>query len=137
GTGAITASVGRNTLIANNVSIVAGGAFTIATDDFSLGPLGAITSGGPFTITTFTPGRVISVGADTPGQLGLTGTELSRITSSVVRIGTLANTGGIVVAGPVLTPGFTQLELRTSGTVTDTAAGALTVPSLAVQGSSV
>jgi hypothetical protein len=63
---------------------------------------------------------VISLGANTANQLGLTDAELDRITAATVHIGNAANTGGIHFTGAIDAENhYATLSLETGGAITD------------------
>lgn len=81
--------------------------------------------------------RVVSLGNNTPGTLGLVDGELDRITAGLVRIGTAANGGNVSLSGAITQAGsnYNTLSLVTGGAIVDgTAAEAtdLTVTNLAL-----
>src|SRR5207247_561119 len=81
-----------------------------------------------------TSARVIDLGTDTPGRLGLTQTELNFITTPVLQVGIGFNTGGIQVTAPVSRPAGNTLSLLTGGSITEAAAGTITVANLLARG---
>src|SRR5262249_28398269 len=125
------------------------GAITVIADVVTLTDTKSLVGGaGIVTITTFTPTVTINLGTKTAGELGLTDAELSHVsTSALLRIGSNnttpggtvpANTAGIVVSAAGIgntTPANynNTLSLVTTGDITQTGAGTLTLNSVAAQ----
>jgi autotransporter-associated beta strand protein len=117
-----------------------GGPITITADDMSIGyPAGPALAGidagtGTVTLQPVTASRVISLGANVAGTLGLTDGELDMVTAGQLIIGNTANTGGIQLAGTITqaNSGYSSLSLKTAGAITDNA-GSVTVANLALQ----
>src|SRR5581483_9428794 len=88
---------------------------------------------GNVTIQQTTGTTVIDLGTNSGGNLGLTNAELALITTSgALRIGNTANSGNIQISSAISNPaGWSTLDLRTGGTVTQTAS--ITTTNLAVQ----
>ena len=102
----------------------------------SLGVFGGIE--GIVTLAPVTAGRVIDLGTDNAGRLGLTDGELDNITAGVVlRIGNATNTGGIIVTSAITAPaGYSTLHLTTGGGISDgsvTDTTIITVTNLALE----
>jgi hypothetical protein len=96
-------------------------------------------NGGASTVTlqqANTTSRQISLGGGAAaGSLGISDTELGRITAGVVRIGRTDNPGDLSLDGAVTThAGFNTLSLRTGGAIRDDNLGTdITVANLAMQ----
>jgi hypothetical protein len=88
---------------------------------------------GIVTLAPVSVGRVIDLGTDTPGDLGLIDLELDEITAGMVlRIGSSTNTGGIVASNTITRhTGYNTLDLITAGDVSQSAP--LSVANLAIQ----
>jgi uncharacterized repeat protein (TIGR01451 family) len=94
------------------------GNVSISADDMAINAA-VTTSNSTVTLAPFTAARVISLGANTAGQLGLSDAELDRITSAVLHIGSPANTGGISFTGMVDAENhYATLSLETGGAIT-------------------
>src|SRR5581483_12250123 len=86
---------------------------------------------GNVTIQQTTGTTVIDLGTNSGGNLGLTNAELALITGAVLRIGSTANSGNIQISAAISNPaGWSTLDLRTGGSVTQTAS--ITTTNLAV-----
>src|SRR5262249_5560102 len=94
---------------------------------------GTINSGTARTILeNSTAGRQIDVGTNTPGTIGLTNAELANVTDSVLQIGS-PNAGTINVSAAITNPAtWNALTLVNGNTITEAAAGSLTLPNLRV-----
>ena len=91
------------------------------------------------TIVPRTTGTNVNLGgADAPGTLGLSNTELGRITAGTLRIGGIADAGGITVTAPISLSSLSTLSLLTGGGVVDANSMEpdITVTSLAIQSAS-
>lgn len=126
GTITLVATAAGSTLTVNGGNLLStNGAITLRADDLT--STGTVNAGaGRVILEPVTVARVISLGANTLGTLGLDDAELDRITtSSVLQIGNLTNTGGIQTAGTITAPaGWSTLALLTAGAITDTTPGA-------------
>jgi hypothetical protein len=113
-----------------------GGSITISADDMVINNS---INGGASTVTlqqANTTSRQISLGGGAAaGSLGISDTELGRITAGVVRIGRTDNPGDLSLDGAVTThAGFNTLSLRTGGAIRDDNLGTdITVANLAMQ----
>ncbi len=115
----VTAAIGgatTATLIANAISL----ASTItASTRVTLQPLSAVAD--------------INLGAaDSAGVLGLTDAELDRITAPILQIGVAAGAIDIIVSAAITPANASTLLLVSTGTITDTGAGSIVVPNLAI-----
>ncbi len=143
-TGAMAFNNGANTLLVGTVDGVGGvtsanSAITLTTDDLLIQSVvkinaGTGTAGGLVTLQPATAGLPITLGtAGVPGtSFGLTDANLGQVSAGLLRIGSLANTGGITVGAPVTRHnGYAALSLLTGGTVAQSAT--LAAAGLAVQ----
>ncbi|HXJ71940.1 MAG TPA: hypothetical protein VNM37_03765, partial [Candidatus Dormibacteraeota bacterium] len=81
-----------------------------------------------------TTGDIDLGGSDAAGTLGLTDTELGRVTAGVLHIGSLSIIGGITISNAITRhAGYNTLTLQTDGSIGQTAP--LSVANLAVQSS--
>jgi hypothetical protein len=116
-----------------------GGNITISADDMVINdPIDASNAGaatpGIVTLQPVSAGRVINLGTNGAGQLGLTDAELGQVTASILRIGNAANTGGIQVTAPITThPGYSTLSLITGGGITQSGGAGIAVTNLAIR----
>ncbi|MDX1920197.1 MAG: hypothetical protein SFU25_05615 [Candidatus Caenarcaniphilales bacterium] len=124
----------QNDLIAVNSNISAGNNVTITADNAAINA--NITSGGRTTIQPDQNGTLINVGSNdidggsNPGTLGITSTEINRITAGTIQIGN-TNSGDMVVSANIAPTGTTNLSLRSGGTITQT--GTITENNLAIR----
>ncbi|MFO0977379.1 MAG: PKD domain-containing protein [Planctomycetaceae bacterium] len=83
-------------------------------------------------------GRIVDIGTDdTTTSLGLTDAELDRITTTgVLQIGTLPS-GSLRITAPISASTYSTLKLESSGGVTQSGSGNITVTSLALSGGNV
>ena len=113
-----------NNINATSTSITTiGGAITLTTDGINLSAPGFINSGaGTTTIRTSSAGTQINLGgADAPGVLGLTSTELDLITAGTLVIGRNdIATGTIIVSSAIAPANTTTLILITSTNISGT-----------------
>ncbi|TAD90920.1 MAG: T9SS C-terminal target domain-containing protein [Bacteroidetes bacterium] len=103
--GGITTNGGNITLIANSINIGSG---------VSTQPDNSVT------LRPFTSGTQINMGSGTDpigGPLGLSDTELDRITTGTLIIGD-ANSGTISISAPISRPALTNVQLRSGGDIT-------------------
>jgi hypothetical protein len=111
-------------------SVAAGASSTLTADNMDLAGRPISVGVNRLTLRPSTAGRVIDLGTDTAGRLGLTTIEMAGITAGVLQIGDATNTGGVVLSADTATPGTaTTLSVITGGAMTRTG-GTLTVPSL-------
>ncbi len=133
GTGAVTlnANGADQTLTTTGGADVTGnGGVTLVADNMTLN--GTVTATGQIvSVRQFTNGRLIDLGSNVAGQLAFTDPELDGITAANIRIGN-NNSGNISNTASISPGGSSTLTLQTAGTVTQTAAGSLTVPTLVV-----
>ena len=122
------------------VSSGGSGNLTINANSLNVDGLGTIKAGASgnqiVAIVPRTTGTSINLGGDNAaGTLGLSNTELNRITAGTLRIGAVADTGGISVTAPVSVSNIPTLSLLTGGGVLDqnTVEPDITVASLAIQ----
>ncbi|MCO6459295.1 MAG: hypothetical protein J5I93_28635 [Pirellulaceae bacterium] len=121
GSGFISAGGSADVIVnANSIAITSTNSIAAVADDVNLLPRTAGTS-------------VDLGGADAPGTLGLTDSELDRVFADVLRIGDAA-TGPIQVSAPVSPANVNTLSLTTGAAVSDSNPGGvdLTVPNLAI-----
>jgi hypothetical protein len=119
------------TVNSGNGVVSTNGAITLAATDLQID--GAVNAGtGIVTLENSTAGRQIDVGTNTAGKIGLTNSELAEVTASVLRIGDPSLTSGnINVTAAITNPaGWNTLALYSGDTITEAAAGSLTVPNL-------
>ena len=111
------------------------GPITITADDVVLIAPATINGGANVvTIKQVTATRIIDLGTNTAGQLGLTDAELDLISSSArLVIGATANTGNINVSAPISPSGVITLHLQTGGAITDAGGASITETNLALQ----
>src|SRR5262249_27396233 len=141
GTGVVNcASTGSITIdnLGSGVTVAAGigvssnnGAITLPGTDLQID--GTVNSGpAPTNLENSTAGRQIDVGTNTPGKVGLTQSELNNVTASVLQIG--SNTAGnINVSAAITNPAtWNVLTLQNNASITEAAAGSLTLPNLLV-----
>lgn len=128
-TASINAGAGDATLTGSSLNIagsVSGANATLIGDSMTIS--GSVTATGTATLRQNTNGNSINLGgADAPGVLGLTDTELDLVSGATIAIGN-ANTGGIVVSA-ALTQGAKDFTFTTSGSISG--AGSLAAGSLA------
>src|SRR5262249_46979762 len=131
----VTTVNGRISLVFDDMTInnsVTGGSFGLFGPDIE----------GQVNLAPATAGRVIDVGTNTAGDLGLTDAGLDHVTAPVaLRIGafqmsnaTVSTTGGNITVSAAITQagsGYTPLDLLSTGSITG--AGSLTGTSLALQ----
>jgi hypothetical protein len=135
-----SASTGAITLdnLGSSVTVDAGvgvstnnGTITLAATDLQLD--GTVNSGTARTILeNSTAGEQIDVGTNTPGSVGLTQSELNNVTAAVLQIGS-STAGAITISAAIINPAtWNLLTLINNGSITEAAAGSLTVPNLRV-----
>ncbi len=92
-------------------------------------------SAGIVTLNVVTAGRGIDLGTNpSAGKLGLAQSDLSNITTGVLRIGSTSSAGNITVTASITAPaGWGTLDLLSGGTITENASTGLQVPNLAAQ----
>ena len=78
--------------------------------------LGSISSSNSVSIAPQQTNRLIDLGTNTAGALGLTDTELDLITTSSLQIGN-ASSGTIMVSSGITRPTSTNLQLRSGGAI--------------------
>jgi hypothetical protein len=120
----------QNPVLAGNANV------TLTADDMDLQ---SQVSGGTqtvFLVPANNP-RVISLGSNAGGTLGLTDAELDRVTAGILQIGSATNSGNINVTSQITAPaGYSTLSLVTAGAIVDstlTEQTDITVASLALQ----
>lgn len=141
GTGVVNSAAGGSISIDNlgsSVTVASGVAVhsnngSISLTGLDLNLAGTVNSGtARTTLGNSTAGRAIDVGTNTPGEIGLTQAELNNVTAAVLQIGT-ATAGPINISAAITNPaGWTTLTLLNGGTITEAAAGSLTLPNLRV-----
>jgi hypothetical protein len=127
---------GASIAVSSGVNVAStNGAITLAATDFQLN--GAIDSGtGATNLENSIAGRQIDVGTNTLGKIGLTNAELATVTAGTLRIGS-STAGNITVSQAITNPAtWNTLSLITGASVTEAAAGSLTVPNLRVTATS-
>jgi trimeric autotransporter adhesin len=131
GTGPVTLNAnGANQVLTASAgtSVTGNGGATLLADDMILN--GTLTATGQsVNLRQSTNGRLIALGTNVAGQLGLTDAELDGITAANLRIGN-NNSGNISNTAAISPAGSTTLTLETAGTVTQTVAGSITIPTL-------
>jgi filamentous hemagglutinin family protein len=131
GTGTIDLTAGGlNNLfdLRTGAVIAANNDVTITSDRMNLaGSINA--SGQRVTLQQFTDGRVITLGATTPG-LGITDAMLDRITAETIQVGNFQS-GDLTVAGPITLATADNLSIVSGGNITQTTS--LSVNNLASQ----
>jgi PKD repeat protein len=138
----VSAGAGNVTLVTHDLISIgengavrsSGGMISLDADDVVINEASAIIDAGAG-IVSITPdslysGRLIDLGTNSAGTLGLSDAELDRITAGVLRIGwSLA--GNINVSAAISPAGTDTLHLISGGAVSQSAA--ITVPNLAVE----
>ena len=105
------------------------GDVTLAATDFQIS--GTINSGTAVTtLANSTAGRQIDLGTNTPGKIGLTGSELNKVTAGVLRIGSV--TAGAINVSAGINYFNSPLSLINADVVTEAAAGFLNLFDLRV-----
>ncbi|WP_172969599.1 filamentous hemagglutinin N-terminal domain-containing protein [Rhodanobacter sp. T12-5] len=104
-----------------NVSLIADNADVTGTIDAG--------TAGTVTILQSTAGRKISLGSETSGQLGLTGTEFDQITANTIVIGD-ANSGDLGIFAAIAPAHAANLSLNTGGAISQAAGATITVGTL-------
>src|SRR5262249_15034377 len=93
-----------NVMPAGTIGVSGGAAINLLSDNLAIDPQGIINaSSGTITISPLTANRPINLGTKTAGQLGLTNTELGRITSDTLNIGD-SNTVPITIRAAISQP---------------------------------
>jgi hypothetical protein len=106
------------------------GHITLAATDLDLS--GTVDSGtANTTLTNSVAGEAIDLGTNTPGTLGLTSSELNNVTAGVLQVGS-PTAGTINVSAAVSPTGTNVLSLVNGGTITEAAAGSITIADLSV-----
>lgn len=96
------------------------GNITINADHFVLGLIDDIVAGtGTVSIQPVTATEAIQLGTSTDSELDLSNFELQRIIAGTLRIGSMANTGGISVTGGVEAFDAPTISLLTGGSISD------------------
>jgi hypothetical protein len=140
------AKLGAVTLAANDVEINAlttdNGQVTLKADNVTIS--GSVNSGTATTlIDPQTSSRSIDLGTKSSGSLSLNATEIKSITAGVLRFGNNSDySGNIAITQPIslgdLTADLRTLSLKTtSGSVSETGAGMVTVAKLSLDASKV
>jgi hypothetical protein len=139
--GDVSITSGADDLLTVNQAISATGNVTITTDRITIQAAAGITSPGIITVQQKSPAWAIDLGSATnvaPSTLELFTIEVGRLKAPTVRIGDLANTGGITLTNDIATDaGTTALALRTAGAVSQTAGKTLTSSAVTITGTSV
>ncbi len=109
----------------------------ITADDVVIVAPATITAGtGVITIKQVTGTRVIDLGTNTAGTLGLTDVEIDQIsTTGRLQLGVTANTGNINVTAAIDGANIATLHLQTGGAIVDTGPGSITETNLALEAS--
>jgi uncharacterized repeat protein (TIGR01451 family) len=140
GTVSLSAATAGATIGQINVTntMMAAGAVSLTADNMNLGS--SINAGANIvTLSAASAGQVIDLGGtDSAGTLGLTDAELGQITASLLRVGSLSNTGGIQVSAAAI--GTTNaanysstLSLLSSGGIREIGVGSLGTPGTPLQ----
>lgn len=131
-TGVSLAVTGAGGLFSHTAGIMDGtdAPISIVADDMSLAGAGiGSASADIVTLRPQTGARVITIGADTVGTLGLTDAELDTVAGTLV-LGATTHAGNIVIDGGTSRTG--ELELATTGQIS-TAAGTIDADSLLIR----
>jgi filamentous hemagglutinin family protein len=133
GTDPLASLTASANVIQNNAAITTnGGDITFTADDMVLNST-VNAAGGIVTLAELTAGQEIDLGTDTAGKLGLTDTELNRVTGGVVRVGS-SDAGDITVSSRIELSDISTLSLITGNSITDGNTGIdLVVKNLALQ----
>jgi hypothetical protein len=111
-------------------SVTAGASSTLRADDMNLAGRPISVGANRLTLRPNTAGRVIDLGTDTAGRLGLTTAEMASVTAGVLQIGDSTNTGGVILTANTSAPAAaTTLSVITGAGITQSG-GTLTAPSL-------
>jgi hypothetical protein len=127
GTVSVT-NLGSSITVAAASGITGSSDIFLAATDFDI--LGNVVAGGIATLANSTAGRTFDLGTNTAGTIGLTQTELDRVTGTVLRIGS-ATAGNINVSASI-TRTTSPLSLINNGTISDAMAGSITANSLRI-----
>lgn len=141
-TGPVVLTTGVNGVFAlTNGAVVSttSGPATVNADDVVIDATGEINAAaGIVRIQQVSTNRTIDLGMNSAGNLGLTQTELNRITGSLLRIGSSSTdvAGGIIISAPIAGAasfGNTLSLFGGAGSIVENAGGTLSVVNLAAQ----
>ncbi|MCL4207257.1 MAG: PD40 domain-containing protein, partial [Pirellulaceae bacterium] len=114
-----------------NMNVTDGGSISLSSNNLAIDSSAAISAGnGIVAIKPFAGGQVDLGGADGAGIVGLTDTELDRISAGTIKIGD-SSSGAISVSSAISPGGTAILHLVTGDVVTQT--GAIAVGGLALE----
>ncbi len=133
-TNALTVN-GALTLAAESITISApiNAATTVLLAGDSIALNAAISASTKVTLQPFTATADINLGAaDSAGVLGLTDAELDRVTAPLLQIGVTAGSIDIIVSAAISPANASTLRLISTGSITATGSGSITVANLAV-----
>ncbi|HEV3343894.1 MAG TPA: hypothetical protein VG125_26205, partial [Pirellulales bacterium] len=106
------------------------GGITLAATDLAIN--GTVNSGtARTTLTTSVAAESIDLGTNTAGTVGLTATELNNVTAGVLQVGS-NSVGTINVSAAIAPTGTNVFSLVNGSTITEAAAGSITIADLRV-----
>jgi hypothetical protein len=110
-----------------------GGTVVLTADDMAIG---ATVNAGTrdANLVPFSNTRVVDLGTNSAGNLGLTDAELDMVNASTLRVGSTSDTANMQVTGTIDSEThYSVLSLSTGGAIVQVAGGKLQVPSLGLR----
>lgn len=125
GAGDVTLTVnGAGHVLVVSQPITTGGSIAVLTaDNMALNAAVNVKTTGIVILTPFTVSEAMDLGTNSTGHLGLTDTELDKITASTVQLGSALPqfAGNVIVTAPITQSGsgYANLQINTTGAVSD------------------